>query len=115
MTDGRHVVLDDRGGEHAGHAVPFRPSGRQAVDLVVGDGDRLAHALRNGSGLAFETLAKHRQRDVGGLAAGRLPANAVDDDEQTARLVDVEAILVDLTLKAGIGAAGSRDACCASA
>ena len=60
-------------------------------------------------GLALEPLAQHAQGDVGSLAAGRLPANAVDDDEQPARLVDVEAILVDLTLKAGVGGAGGRD------
>ena len=60
-------------------------------------------------GLALEPLAQHAQGDVGGLAAGRLPANAVDDDEQAARLVNVEAILVDLTLEARIGVAGGRD------
>ena len=38
-----------------------------------------------GPGLALEPLAQHAQRDVGGLAAGRLAADAVDDDEQAAR------------------------------
>src|SRR5688572_11908549 len=110
MSDGSHVVLDHRDGEDAGHAVPFRAGGRQAVKLVVGQGDRLTYSLLNRTGLALEPLAQHAQRNVGGLAAGRLSADAVDDDEQTARLVGVEAILVDLTLKAGIGGAGSRDA-----
>src|SRR5688572_19258817 len=109
MSDGGHVILDDHDGEDAGHAGPFRAGGRQAVNLVVGHGDCLTYALPNGSGLALEPLAQHAQRNVGGLAAGRLSADAVDDDEQTARLVGVEAILVDLTLKAGIGGAGSRD------
>ncbi len=45
-------------------------------------------------------------RDVRGLAAGRLPAHTVDDDEQAAGDVDVEPILVDLALQAGMRVAG---------
>src|SRR5688572_4422464 len=106
MPDCRPAVLDDRDGQDARHAVPLRPRRRQAMDLIVGDGNRFAHALANGSGLAFEPLAQHAQRHVGRLATGGLSAHTVDDDEQAARFVNVEAILVDLTLAAGVGGAG---------
>ena len=66
------------------------------MNLVVGDGDRLAHALVHRAGLALEPRAQHRQRERRGLAAGRLAADAVDDHEDAARGVDVEAILVDV-------------------
>ena len=101
----RGAVLDHRNGEDAGHALPLWTGGRQTMNFVVGNGDRFANALANGSGLALEPLAQHAECDVGGLSAGGLSADTVDDDEQPARLVKVEAILVDLTLKAGIGCA----------
>ena len=50
--------------------------------------------------------ARRADRRVGGLAAGGLTADAVDDDEQAACGVDVEAVLVDLAAQAGIGVAG---------
>ena len=93
--------------------MPFH-SGRDrggAVDLVVRDRDRFPDPIDDGPGLALEPRPQHRQRDVGGLAAGGLAADAVDDHEQAARDVDVNAILVDLPLQAGIGLAGRRSAC----
>ncbi len=45
-------------------------------------------------------------RGVGGLAAGGLPADAVDDHEEAAREVDVEPVLVDLALQSRVGVAG---------
>ena len=79
------------------------------MDLVVGNGNRFSYTIADRPGLALEPLAQHAQGDVGSLSAGGLPANTVDDDEQPARLVNVEAILVDLTLKARVGGAGGRD------
>src|SRR5688572_11524800 len=109
VSDRGHPVLDEGDREDAGHAFPLRAGGRQAMNLVVGDGNRFADALADRSGLALEPLAQHAQGDVGSLSAGGLPANAVDDDEQAARLVNVEAVLIDVTLKAGVSGAGSGD------
>src|SRR6187401_2341224 len=109
MSDRGHAVLDDGDGEDARHAVPLRPRRRQAMDLVVGDGNRFSYTIADRPGLSLEPLAQHAQGDVGSLSAGGLPANTVDDDEQPARLVNEEAILIDLTLKAGVGGAGGRD------
>ena len=64
-----------------------------------------------GPGLALEPRpAACVNADVGGLAAGGLAADAVDDDEEAARHVDVEPILVDLALQAGVGVARRRRA-----
>ena len=103
MSDRRPSVFDHGDREHARHAIPFRPARRQAIDLVVGNGNRLTHTLDDGAGLALETLANHRKSDVCRSAAGSLPTDSIDDDEQTARLVDVESILVDVAQEAGIG------------
>src|SRR5688572_28929107 len=77
MTDGRATVFEDDGREHAGHAVPFRASGAEPVNLVVGDGDRFSHAVGNRPCFAFETLANHGEGHVRGLAAGGLAANEI--------------------------------------
>src|SRR5215208_5291293 len=109
VSDRGRSILDDGDCEDARHAVPFRTSGRQKMNLVVGDGNRLADAFAHGAGLALEPLAQHAQCDISSFSAGGLPADTVDDDEQPARRVNVEAILVDLTREAGIGGAGGRD------
>ncbi len=109
VTDRRRPVLDNRDCENAGHAPPLRASGGQAMNFVVGNSDRFANAFANRARLALEALAQHAQGDVGCSSAGSLSADAVDDDEQAARFVNVEAVLVDLTLKASIGGTGGRD------
>ena len=43
-----------------------------------------------GAGFPLEARAQHRQRGLGRLPAGRLPADAVDDDEQAASGIDSE-------------------------
>src|SRR5689334_10218142 len=109
MANRGRPILEDGNGEHACHALPLRASGSQAMNLVVCNRDRFANALANRAGLALESLAQHAERDVGSFSASRLPADAIDDDEHPARLVNVEAILVDHTPQAGIGGAGGRD------
>ena len=81
----------------------------QAVDFVVGDGDRLADAFVDRAGFALEPVAQHRQRHVRGFAAGGLTADAVDDREEAAAGIDVEAVFVDFALQAGIGGAGGGE------
>ena len=83
---------------------------REAMDLVVRDGDRLSKTRRDRSRLALQASPEHADRRVGSLAAGRLPADAVDDHEEPARGVDVEPVLVDLALQPGVGAAGALSA-----
>ena len=76
------------------------------MDFVVRDGDGLPHAIGNRAGLALEARAQHLHRDIRGLAAGSLAANAIDNDEQPAGDVKVEPVLVDLALQAGVRVAG---------
>src|SRR5688572_22708129 len=109
MPDGRLAVLDDSYGQHACHALPLGTARGKTVDLVVGDRDRLADAIGDGAGLALETLADHRERNVGSLAARRLPSHAVDHDEQASRLVNVESILVHIALATRVGRARSGE------
>src|SRR5678815_2275340 len=52
MSDRRQSVLDHGDREHARHAIPLRPARRQAIDLVVGNGNRLTDTLDDGAGLA---------------------------------------------------------------
>ena len=78
-------VVDNNDGEDARHPVPLRPQDGGTVDLVVRDRDCLAHAIDSGAGPAFESRPHRRERDVGGLSAGRLAADTVDDQEQSTR------------------------------
>ena len=78
------------------------------MNLVVGNRDRFSHAIRGRAGFPLQPRPQHRQRHVGGFAAGRLAADAVDEDEEAARDVDVEPILVDLALEARVGVARRR-------
>ena len=82
VSDRRNSLLDDRDGEDARHPVPFRARRGQAIDLVVGNRDRLSHALGDRPRLAFKPFSQHRKGDIGRLPAGRLPADTVDHDEQ---------------------------------
>ena len=109
VADRSRPILDESHCEHACHSLPLGTSGGEAMDFVVGNGDRFANPLADGAGLALEPLAQHAQRDVGSLSAGRLPSDTVDDDEQPARFVNVKAILVHLTMKTGIGGTGGGD------
>src|SRR5687768_119327 len=108
MADRRSSVFDDGGREHTSHAVPLRSRGAEAINLIVRDGNGLPHAVGNGSCFAFETLANHRDSHIRGLAARRLPADAIDHDKQATRLVYVIPILVHLALQPGIRSCGSR-------
>ena len=103
MADhGAHVV-DDDDGQDARHPVPLRPQDCGAMDLVVRDRDRFAHAIDKRSRLALEPRPQHRQRDIGGSSAGRVAADAIDDHEQPSRQVEVDAIFIDVALQAGVG------------
>jgi hypothetical protein len=102
VADNRAPLLDDHHRENARHPAPFLAHRRHPVDFVVRDGDGLADTIGKGAGLALETCAQHLHRDVRGLAAGSLAADAVDNDEQAAGDVVVEPVLVDLALQAGV-------------
>src|SRR5687767_15017284 len=102
MANRRGPILKDDRGENTGHSVPFGATGTEPVNLIVRDGDGFSKAIGNRACLAFKTFAHHRQRDVRGLAAGRLATDTVDDDEHTTRLIDVIAILVHVALKARV-------------
>ena len=67
---------------------------RQAQDLVIGDGNGFADALGRIPGLALQAIADHRERDVGGLLARRVPADAVDHQEDAALGIAMNAVLV---------------------
>ena len=82
------------------------------MNLVVGDRDRLADAILERAGLALEPRPQHAQRGVGRLLARRLAADAVDDAEESARRVEVEAILVDVALQARSGSCPPRSGPC---
>ena len=99
VTDHEPVVGHDRDREDARHPLPLGPQRGQPVDLVVGDRDRLAHAVVDLARLALEARAQHRERGLGRFLAGGLTAHAVDDDEQAPGRIVVEAILVDRTLQ----------------
>ena len=77
------------------------------MDLVVGDRDRLAHAVldlaRSRARAASRSIA---QRGLGRLLAGRLAAHAVDDDEEAADGIVVKAILVDRAQQPRMGVSG---------
>jgi hypothetical protein len=68
------------------------------MDLVVRDRDRFAHAIDKRSSLAFAPRAHRRQRDISGSAPGRVATDAIDDQEQPSRQVEVDAIFIDVAL-----------------
>ena len=106
-------LVDDDDGEDARHPVPLRPQDCGAMDLVVRDRDRFAHAIDERSRLALEPRPHRRQRDIGGSSAGRVAADAIDDQEQPSRQVEVDAIFIDVALQAGVGVRrrSERDCC----
>jgi hypothetical protein len=106
VTGNRVSVVDHHDRQDARHAVPLRPRSRGAVDFVVRDRDRFPDAIDEGPGFPLESRPQHRQRDVSGLTTGGLSADAVDDHEQAARDVDMNAIFVHFPVHAGIGLAG---------
>jgi hypothetical protein len=109
VTHDRAAFLDHDGGEHARHALPLGPARGDAMDLVVGSADRLADTAFDGACLSRKTLSEHRQRDVGGLPAGRLPTDAVDDDENPAGGVEIVTILVHVAMQTSIARAGGSE------
>ena len=73
-----------------------------AEDFVIGHGDGFADALLGGAGLALQAGAHALHRDLGGLLAGRLPANAVHHQEDAAVGVDVAGVFVVPAHAAGV-------------
>src|SRR3954454_9614457 len=111
VADDRTRLLQHDDREDARHAAPFRTDAGKAVDLVVGDRDRLADAFDRWPRLALEPRPEHAHGSVGGFPSRGLSADPVDDHEQPAGDVDMEPILVDLALPTGVARArGSQDA-----
>ena len=109
---GAHIV-DNDDGQDARHPVPFRPQDCGAMDRVVRERDRFTHAIDKRSRLALEPRPHRRQRDIGGSSTGRVAADAVDDQEQPSRQVEVDAIFIDVALQAGVGVRRrSKRGCC---
>ena len=103
VADNRARLVHDHDREDARHAIPLRPQPGSAMDLVVRDRDGFPHPIDHRPRLPFQPRPHHCQRDVGGLSAGRVAADAVDDHEQASRHVDVDAIFVDVPLQARVG------------
>jgi hypothetical protein len=83
------------------------------MDLVVRVRDRFSHAIDKRSCLAFEPRPHRCKRDIGGSSTGRVAADAIDDQEQPSRQVEVDAIFIDVALQAGVGVRrGSKRGCC---
>src|SRR6185437_11573977 len=99
----------DGDGEDARHASPVGGHRGEPEDLIVGEEDGLADAIFDAAGFALEPRAHERQRGFRGLLAGRLTADAVDDDEDAAERVVVVAIFVDLALEAGVARTGGAE------
>ena len=89
VADHRAVAVDHRDREHAGHAVPLGRERGLAVDLVVGEGDGVADAIRVGRRCRSQPRAHDVERRIGRPPAGGLSADAVDDDEDAALGIDV--------------------------
>ena len=106
VADGHAAVVDDGDRQHAAHALPLRAQRRAPMDFVVGDGDRFADAIVDRTGLALEPGAKHRDRGVGRLFARGVAAHAVDDEEDAAGRIVVEAVFVLRPLQSGMRVAG---------
>ena len=102
MADDRPQVVNDHDRDDARHAAPFGPRGGQAMDLVVGDRDGLANPGRDRPRLAFQPRSERAQCDVGGFSTRSVTAHAIDDDEQPARGVDVQPVLVDCSLQSRV-------------
>ena len=80
-----------------------RRSAGAAEDLVVGERDGLAHALRGRAERTRQPLEDDVVRDGRGDLAGRLPADAVDHAEDAALRVDERHVFVVGPDAAGIG------------
>ena len=106
VTDDRARVVQHDDREDARHPVPFRPQSGEAVDFVVRDRDRFADAFDRWARLPLEPRPEHAHRGVGGFPSCGLSPDPVDDHEQPAGDVDVEPVLVDLSLPTRVGLAG---------
>ena len=106
VTDRQLPPFEHRQRQHARHALAAGVGLGAVQDLLVGEGDRLADARLGRPVLPREPVENRLDGDAGGDLSGGLPADAVDDEEDALRGVDVEAILVGVALAAGVAGAG---------
>ena len=107
VPDGEVALLHQRQREHAGHSLPLRVGARDIEYFVVGDGDGFADALLGGAGLPLQAAPDARLRNRRRLLARRLPAHAVDHQEDAAVHVVVDAVLVILADQARVAVGGA--------
>ena len=105
VTDRDLAILDDGGGQDAGHSGPFRIGPREAVDLVVGERDRFAQPLLGRTGRPLESGTHLQQRGLGCNLPPGMATDTVDDDEDAAVGIAMETILVVLPDAARIASA----------
>jgi hypothetical protein len=82
------------------------------MNLVVRNRYGFADAFVGWPGFSFEASAQHGKSDTGGLSTSRLTADPVDDHVQPAMNVNMEQILVAVSLKTRIGVAGGPQIGC---
>src|SRR5689334_20495290 len=92
VSDRYTAVVYKSCGQDAGHSVPLRSRARQTIDFVIRLRDGFTDALNRQPGLPFESSAYYRESYVCSLAAGRLTANPIDDDEDAMRRVEIETV-----------------------
>ena len=93
MADCHLAALDHCEREHASHSVPIGLGLCGIVHRVVRQRDGFTNALLDGPGLAFEA-PDTLDGDSGGVLTGLVPAHAVHHEEDPARVVGVDPILV---------------------
>ena len=99
-------AFEHRQRQHACHPLAAGVGLGAVQDLLVGEGNGLTDARLGRAILPGEPVENRLDGNAGGDLPRRLAANAVDDEEDALRGVDVEAILVGVTLAAGIAGAG---------
>ena len=80
----------------------------KTIDFVIRARDGFPDTLNRHSRLPFESGSYYRQGYVCSLAAGRLTANAVNDDEDAMRGVEMETVFVNVAPASRIRSTSSK-------
>src|SRR5579884_904683 len=94
MAGGDAVAIGNGERQHAGHAAALVRGFRGFEDIVVSGGDGAADAALGGAVGDGELARDHLYRKFRGTIAGGVAADAINDKENSVRLVDVDAIFV---------------------
>jgi hypothetical protein len=102
VTDRGLAALDDCGRHDAGHPLPLFTRLGAVEDLVIGERDGFVDALGGAAGLTPQARADNVEGDVGGLIAGGVTADTVDNDEDALVRLAEEAVFVFIACAAGV-------------